>query len=63
MSLYGGGNPSAAYVSAHQFQEAADDAAQCIALNPDFVKGAFTMDAIGSNAVSNQRPPHYFTHT
>lgn len=30
---------SAAYAGAHKFQEAADDAAKCIAVNPDFVKG------------------------
>ncbi|TYZ59802.1 hypothetical protein PybrP1_004372 [[Pythium] brassicae (nom. inval.)] len=32
-------NRSAAYAGAHKFQEAADDAAKCIALNPEFVKG------------------------
>ncbi|GAB9468855.1 hypothetical protein Gpo141_00006156, partial [Globisporangium polare] len=31
-------NRSAAYAGAHKFQEAADDAAKCIEVNPDFVK-------------------------
>uniref|UniRef100_K3X3Q4 Hsp70-Hsp90 organising protein n=1 Tax=Globisporangium ultimum (strain ATCC 200006 / CBS 805.95 / DAOM BR144) TaxID=431595 RepID=K3X3Q4_GLOUD len=32
-------NRSAAYAGWHKFKEAADDAAKCIEVNPDFVKG------------------------